>query len=276
MPQVRDGARTTRDGARALMDLGLHGKVAIVTGASRGLGRAIGDELAREGCSLAVCSRGEDLHEAAEAFRAHGVTVFERTVDVTDPVQVREFVADAAAELGGIDVLVNNAGRAQPGNFASISDEQWQADIEVKQLSMIRCSREVIPHMRARGGGRIVNINAVRGRSPDPGFFATSVNRAACIGFSKALSLELAPDNILVNSVNIGSVRASQWERVRQRIAPDMEMERFYEERGRDIPLGRFGEPEEVAAVVAFLASERATYVTGASIDVAGGMGRAV
>src|SRR5439155_13851854 len=138
-----------------------------------------------------------DLHEASEAFRVHGVAVFERTVDVTDPSQVREFVVAAADELGGIDILVNNAGRAQPGNFASISDEQWQADIEVKQFSMIRCSREVIPHMRARGGGRIVNINAVLGRSPDPAFFATSVNRAACITFSKALSLELASDKIL-------------------------------------------------------------------------------
>ena len=258
------------------MELGLGGKVAIVTGASRGLGQAIADELAREGCALAVCARGEDLHQAADAFRAHGVAVFERTVDVTDPSQVREFVAAAVHELGGIDILVNNAGRAQPGNFGSISDEQWQADIEVKQFSMIRCCREVIPHMRARGGGRIVNINAVLGRSPDPAFFATSVNRAACIAFSKALSLELASDNILVNSVNIGQVRASQWDRVRERVAPDVPMDRFYEERGRDVPLGRFGEPEEVAAVVAFLVSERASYVTGASIDVAGGLGRAV
>ena len=127
------------------MELGLGGKVAIVTGASRGLGQAIADELAREGCALAVCARGEDLHQAADAFRAHGVAVFERTVGVTDPSQVREFVAAAVHELGGIDILVNNAGRAQPGNFGSISDEQWQADIEVKQFSMIRCSREVIP-----------------------------------------------------------------------------------------------------------------------------------
>src|SRR5437764_15422176 len=123
---------------------------------------------------------------------------------------------------------------------------------------MIRCSREVIPHLRARGGGRIININAVLGRSPDPAFFATSVNRAACIAFSKALSLELAPDNILVNSVNIGQVRASQWDRVRERVAPDVPMDRFYEERGRDVPLGRFGEPQELAAVVAVPSSDRA------------------
>jgi 3-oxoacyl-[acyl-carrier protein] reductase len=259
------------------MDLGLRGKVAIVTGASRGLGRAIAVELGREGCALAVCARGEaDLVAAVEEFESEGASVFSEVTDVTDPGEVQEFVSGAAAALGGVDILVNNAGRAQPGNFAAITDEQWQADVELKQFSMIRCSREVIPHMRERGGGRIVNINAVLGKNPDPTFFATSVNRAACIAFTKALALELAPENILVNSVNIGLVRASQWERIKERIAPEVSMDRFYEERGREVPLGRFGEPEEVAAVVVFLASERASYVTGASIDVAGGLGRAV
>jgi len=223
-----------------------------------------------------VCARGDDLPEAAERFRESGVRVLDRKVDVTDAEQVRAFVADAAQELGGIDVLVNNAGRAQPGNFASLTDDDWRADIDVKLFSMIRCSRQAIPHMRARGGGRIVNINAVLGRSPDPAFFATSVNRAACIAFTKTLSLELAPDRILVNSVNIGLVRASQWERLRDRIAPDTPMDRFYEERGREVPLGRFGDAEEAAAAVAFLAGERASYITGASIDVAGGLGRSL
>jgi NAD(P)-dependent dehydrogenase (short-subunit alcohol dehydrogenase family) len=257
------------------MDLGLKGKVAVVTGASRGLGRAIAEELAREGCALAICARGEDdLTKAAADLRGGGAEVFDRVLDVTDPAQVRSFIADAAGALGGIDILVNNAGRAHPGNFESLTDEDWQADIDVKLFSMIRCSREALPHMRARGGGRIVNINAVLGRSPDPAFFATSVNRAACISFTKALSLEVARDRILVNSVNIGLVRASQWERLRERIAPDLSMERFYEERGRDVPLGRFGDPEEVAAAVAFLVSDRAGYITGASVDVAGGLGR--
>ena len=258
------------------MDLGLRGKIAVVTGASRGLGRAIAVELAREGCDLAVCARGDDLPEAAERFRESGVRVLDRKVDVTDAEQVRAFVADAAQELGGIDVLVNNAGRAQPGNFASLTDDDWRADIDVKLFSMIWCSRQAIPHMRARGGGRIVNINAVLGRSPDPAFFATSVNRAACIAFTKTLSLELAADRILVNSVNVGLVRASQWERLRDRIAPDTPMDRFYEERGREVPLGRFGDAEEAAAAVAFLAGERASYITGASIDVAGGLGRSL
>src|SRR5207248_11227710 len=150
-----------------------------------------------------------------------------------------------------------------------------QADIDVKLFSMIRCTREVLPHMRERGGGRIVNVNAILGKSPHPDMFATSVNRAACLAFSKALSIELAPDGILVNSVNIGYVETSQWERIRERRAPELSRQEFRQRAmGGQVPLGRFGTPDEVAGVVAVLVSERASYITGASIDVAGGMGR--
>jgi NAD(P)-dependent dehydrogenase (short-subunit alcohol dehydrogenase family) len=179
--------------------------------------------------------------------------------------------------MGGVDILVNNAGRAHPGDFESLSDQDWQADLDVKLFSMIRFTREVLPHMRARGGGRIVNINAILGKSPEPRLFATSVNRAACISLSKALAIELGPENILVNSVNIGSVLTSNWRNIHQKQAPDVPEEEFFGRlAGEQIPLGRFGQPEEVAAVVAFLVSERATFVTGASIDVAGGAGRYV
>ncbi|MFN2545787.1 MAG: SDR family oxidoreductase [Actinomycetota bacterium] len=258
------------------MELGIRGRAAIVTGASRGLGFAIAEELGREGCDLAVCARGEDdLRRASEAFRATGTRVLERVLDVTDPAQVRDFVAAAAGDLGGVDILVNNAGRAHPGSFGSLSDQDWQADIDVKLFSMIRCSREVVPHMRARGGGRIVNINAVLGKAPHPGFFATSVNRAACLAFTKALSIELAPDGILVNTVNIGYVESSQWESIRERRAPELDPEEFFRRTAdAEVPMRRFGKPEEVSGLVAFLVSDRASYITGASIDVAGGMGR--
>ena len=257
------------------MELGLKGRTAVVTGASRGLGRAIALELAREGCDLAVCARGEaDLAEAVGELEAAGVKVFSGVVDVTEAAAIAGFVEGSAAALGGIDVLVNNAGAARPGNFEALTDDDWRADVDVKLFSMIRCSREVIPHMRARGRGRIVNINAVYGRYPHPDFFATSVNRAACLSFTKALAFELGPDNILVNSVNIGFVESSQWERIRQRRAPDLEPEEFFRRTAEQVPLGRFGKPEEVSGLVAFLASERASYITGASIDVAGGMGR--
>ena len=261
------------------MELGLAGKRAIVTGASKGLGRAIAAELASEGTDLAICSRDDrEIKEAAESIRsASGRRVAADVCDVTDAEQVRRFVASAAEELGGVDILVNNAGRARPGDFEALSDEDWKSDLDVKLFSMIRFTREALPHFRAAGGGRVVNVNAVYGRYPDPAFFATSVNRAACLSLTKALAMELAPDGVLVNSVNIGFVRTPQWEGIHARRAPELTADEFF---GRmaaaEVPLGRFGEPEEVSGVVAFLVSSRAGYVTGASVDVAGGMGKYV
>ena len=260
------------------MKLGLEGRRALVTGGSKGIGAAIARELVGEGVRVAICARNEDevLATAAE-LRSDGAVVHAQRADVTDPEQIRDFVARSAEELGGIDFLVNNAGGAHPGTFETLNDENWVADLDVKLFSLIRCSREVLPHMRAAGGGRIVNIGAVYSRYPDPTFFATSVNRAAGNSFTKTLAIEVAKDNILVNGVNIGFVTTPQWDNIHQRRAPDVPREEFFDTfAAREVPLGRFGTPEEVSGLVAFLLSERAGYITGASIDVAGGMGRYV
>ena len=174
--------------------------------------------------------------------------------------------------FGRLDILVNNAGRATPGRFGDLTDADWAADIQVKLFSMIRCCRAAIPLLRASGDGRIININAVFGKEPDPTFFATSTNRAACIAFSKALAAELAPA-ILVNSVNIGFVETPQWEaHPREARARTCAAEAFYGAHGPALypagalrPRRRSGGPGRVP-----LLDSRAGYITGASIDVSG------
>ena len=256
------------------MRLGLEGRRGLVTGGSKGLGEAIARELVSEGARVAICSRNEqEVSATAEAVGAE----YSQAADVTDPEQVRDVVVRTARALGGIDFLVNNAGGAHPGTFETLSDEDWAADLDVKLFSLIRCSREVLPHLRSAGGGRIINIGAVYSRYPDPSFFATSVNRAAGNSFTKTLALEVAKDNILVNGVNIGFVITPQWENIRRRQAPESTREDFFDRlAAQEVPLGRFGLPDEVSGLVAFLLSDRATYITGASIDVAGGMGKYV
>ncbi|MGH7608361.1 MAG: SDR family oxidoreductase [Candidatus Dormibacteria bacterium] len=254
----------------------MQGKRAIVTGGSKGLGAAIATELVAEGAAVAICARHrEDVEAMGRELSRGGAQVLAQAADVTDPEQVVAFVDASATALGGVDILVNNAGRAHPGTFATLGDQDFQEDLEVKLFSQIRCSRAVLPHLRRAGGGAIININAVYGRQPDPNFFATTVDRAACLAFTKALAMEVAKERVLVNSVNIGFVLTPQWRSIHQRRAPELSQEEFLSRTAQpEVPLGRFGTPEEVSALVAFLASPRASYITGASIDVSGGMGR--
>jgi NAD(P)-dependent dehydrogenase (short-subunit alcohol dehydrogenase family) len=179
--------------------------------------------------------------------------------------------------LGGLDILVNNAGGAHPGNFETLSDDDWRADLDVKLFSQIRCFRAALAYLRNSDSPRVININAVYGKYPDPAFFATTVIRAACLNLNKVLAQEFGAEGVLVNSVNIGFVDTPQWENIRNRRAPDSTKEEFF---GRlaeqEVPLRRFGSTDEVSGLVAFLAGDRASYITGAVIDVAGGMGKYV
>jgi 3-oxoacyl-[acyl-carrier protein] reductase len=261
------------------VELGLTGRRAIVTGGSKGLGKAIAAELLAEGAAVAICSRNADeLAETAAELRkaaAAGQQLLALPCDVTDPAQVTDFVAAATTALGGLDILVNNAGGARPGRFATLTDEDWHEDIEVKLFSQIRCIRAALPHLRESAAPRVININALYARYPDPAFLASSVNRASCLNLSKALSIELGAEGILVNSVNIGFVETPQWQNIHNRRAPEMPAEEFFGQLAKtEVPLGRFGRPDEVGGLVAFLASDRASYIAGASIDVGGGMGK--
>jgi NAD(P)-dependent dehydrogenase (short-subunit alcohol dehydrogenase family) len=175
------------------LDLQLSGRRAVVTGGSKGLGAAIARELLTEGAQVAICARNrEELETAAQDLRAAGGKVVAHVADVTRSEEVERFFAESVAELGGLDILVNNAGRAHPGTFATLTDQDFQEDLEVKLFSQIRCSRAALPHMQRAGGGAIININAIYGRQPDPNFFATTVDRAACLAFTKALAMEVA------------------------------------------------------------------------------------
>jgi 3-oxoacyl-[acyl-carrier protein] reductase len=249
------------------MDLGLRDRVAIVTGGSRGIGRAIALGLAGEGCSVAICARGEDgLRETETELRARGVEALGIVADVTSAEDVDRVVDETARRLGRVDVLVNNAGGSRQGD----DDAAWQGGLDVNLFAAIRASRAVLPHMRAQGGGSIVHITSIYGREAGGGLIYNT-SKAAMISHAKGLALQLAPEGIRVNSVAPGSIRhpGGSWDR---RVEADPEgMQRFV---AQNIPSGRFGRAGEVADVVVFLASPRSSWITGACINVDGGQSR--
>jgi 3-oxoacyl-[acyl-carrier protein] reductase len=259
------------------MHLGLKGRAALVTGASRGIGRGVAMELAREGCRVALCARGKEALDAAAAeVRALGAEAIAVPADVTTTRGVREAVDATLGTFGAVDILVNNVGGSTGTSFLETSEEDWQRAIDLNLLPAVRASRLVVPAMRARGRGAIVNIVSIYGREwggayvRRPTYIAA---KAAEIGMSKALAMELAPLGIRVNAVAPGSIifPGGGWER-RSREDPEG-IAAFLK---ADLPLGRFGHPEEVGRVVAFLASDAASLVLGACLNVDGGQSRAL
>ena len=253
------------------MELGLKGKVAVVTGGTQGIGRATALRLAQEGAHVAICSRTQAaVEKTAAEIQKHGAQALGVAADMSKAADIERFMKAVVDKFGRIDILVNNAGTSKRGAFLELTDEEWEADIELKVFGAIRCTRLAVPHMKKNGGGRIVNITISSAKQPGAGSYPTSVSRAAGLAITKALSKEFAADNILVNTVCIGKIKSGQHERRYTR--EGQSAEDYYATAAKDIPMKRVGEAEEVANVITFLVSGAASYVTGTSVNLDGGM----
>jgi len=257
------------------MDLGIAGKVALVTGASRGVGRAIAAALLREGACVMMTARdAKRLEEARSALEKETQgEVGAAAADLERDHEVKAMVDATVSRFGGIDILVNNAAAVMPADFLTLSDAAWLHVFEEKTNGYVRCLRHVVPVMKGRGWGRIINLSGLAGRQPKSTTITVGINNAAVLNLTKSLSLLLAPDNILVNAVLPHIIDTDTQDETMARVArltgkSEVEVRK---ERVAHISVGRMGRPEEVADVVAFLASARSSYVTGAGWHVDGG-----
>jgi 3-oxoacyl-[acyl-carrier protein] reductase len=258
------------------MHLGLSGRVGIVAAASQGLGRAVAERLAHEGMGVAICARNEEtLDQAAEEIEgATGAEVLAVPADVRDPEDVERLVSQTVERFGQLDVLVTNAGGPPPGNFFDLSDAQWEEAFRLILMSAVRLCRAAIPHMKGQNWGRIIHITSVSVKQPLNNLLLSNSLRLAVIGLAKSLANELAPFGITVNAVCPGPIATK---RLEQLIGAQAHMQGVSVDEARaawtrEIPLGRLGEPEELADLVAFLASDNARFITGTAIQVDGGM----
>jgi 3-oxoacyl-[acyl-carrier protein] reductase len=257
------------------MDLKLTNKVALILAASKGLGRAIATALSAEGARVIIGSRDivELTNTAAEISAQTGNEVFAMAIDVSDGGALSTFIEQAAAKYGRIDILLNNAGGPPFDKFENINDEQWQKAFDLNLLSFARASRQVLPHMQKAGGGRIINIISGSVKSVlNLSVLSTSM-RMGVVGMAKMLADEFGPYNITVNNVAPGLILT---DRIKHTFPKDADPEKVMQEKAKSIPLGRIGKPEELAALVAFLASEQAAYISGTTIQVDGGASRGI
>ena len=261
------------------MDLGLKGKVALVAGASQGMGKAAAFGFAREGAKVAICARGEAaLNETAQQIRKQtGGEVLAIVADMSKAEDIKKFVNDTAEHFGRVDIVVNNAGGPPPGEFMKFSDEDWQNAFNLSFMSTMRMTREAVPHLRKAGGGKVINITSYSVKEPIAGLVLSNAVRSAVIGWAKTLSRELARDNILFNNVcpdRIDTDRAQKLNKARaDRLGRPVE--EINKEMAAEVPLGRYGTAEEAGDLIVFLGSDRASYITGTTIAIDGGLVRA-
>ena len=262
------------------MDLGIRGKVALVSASSRGLGRAIAEELAAEGANLVVCARGEEAltKTAGEIRNRSGVEVLDVAADVSDPAGLDRVASAAFKKFGRVDILVTNSGGPPSGPFESLSAEMWDAAVKLLLTSAVGLARAVLPGMKERRWGRILTVTSIAVKQPIDGLMLSNSLRAAVTGLARTLANEVAPFNVTVNNLMPGFTRTDRVEELARATAErsGATVKDTFAKWEKEIPMGRLGEPREFAALAAFLASERASYITGSSIAVDGGWIRAI
>lgn len=260
------------------MDLGLRNKIALVAASSQGLGRAVAESLAREGATIVICARNKKTlsEAAAEIAAGSAVEVFPFPADVSNQRDIKRLVQAVVKRFGTIHVLVNNAGGPPVESFDRLSDDSWENGVKLTMMSAIRLMREVIPLMQKQHWGRIITINSIVGKQPIAELVISSTLRPGLIGLHKILAAQYAKDGILINTVCPGFIMTKRQEeisRVRSAKAK-ITVEEYVALQTKEIPLGRYGTPQEIGDVVAFLASSRSSFLTGATISVDGGMTR--
>lgn len=256
------------------MEILLDGRNALITGGSQGLGRAMAREFCDSGANVAIVARRQEtLDEAADEIRksARGKIVTIAT-DISTAAGCEQAYAAATDAFGQIDILVNNAGSSARGPFEQVSDEDWQTDLDLKLFAAIRLCRLVLPGMKERRFGRIINTLNTGAKAPQAEGAPTAVSRAAGMALTKILSKEGAPHNVLVNAMLVGKIRSNQWERRHQASGSSESLEAYYENDGKNLPMGRLGLAEEFAAMACFLASDAGGYISGTAINVDGAL----